>query len=109
ARGPMGGARAWRLSFAGSLFSNLLHYRSDVHRVVRDATSGWDECSDPALLGMIATQNRLEAQITELMVDVDRWLCPLMDPAQRTFELKELIARYGWPDVHPEFFRTYEL
>lgn len=52
-----------------------------------------------ALLGLIETQNQFGAQLTAMMVDVDRWLCTLMDPAQRTFELKELIARHGWPDV----------
>lgn len=96
ARGPR--PELSRPAPADWLFSSLLRYRGDVYRVIH-ATSGWLECSDPALLGMIATQNRLGAQIADLMVDVDRWLCLLMDPAERTFELKELIARHGWPDV----------
>jgi hypothetical protein len=88
-------------SFRGStpwMFSHMLQYRSNAERVVK-ATSGWLECSDPLLLGMISVQDRIGAKITTLMADVDRWLCSLMDPAGRTFELRELIARHGWPDV----------
>ncbi len=33
------------------------------------------------------------------MADVDRWICTLMAPDQRTFPLRELIAHHGWPDV----------
>jgi hypothetical protein len=87
--------RSWS---APVLFTHLLHYRVDAERMIR-ATSGWLECSDPALLGMIATQDRIGAQVTALMSDVDRWLCTLLDPTDRTFELRELIARHGWPDV----------
>ena len=83
----------------GMLFTELLHYRNAVQRLVRAETVEGLETDDPAMLGMIATQKHLGAQIAALMVDVDRWLCTLMDPAQRTFGLKELIARYGWPDV----------
>jgi hypothetical protein len=106
-------ARGPRPEVSGSpraswLFSMLLQYRADVDRVVH-ATSGWLECSDPALLGMIATQNQLGAQIADLMIDINRWLCLLMDPAQRTFELKELIASHGWPDVNLHSIEMDEL
>lgn len=85
--------------FAPSLlFTHLLHYRNDVERVIT-ATSGWLECSDGALLGMIATQNRLGREIGALMTDVDRWLRTLIDPEARTFEQRDLVARFGWPDV----------
>jgi hypothetical protein len=83
---------------ASTLFTHLLGYRVDAERVVR-ATSGWLECSDPVLLGMINTQNRIAGQVTALMTDVDRWLCVLLDPEERSFELRELVARHGWPDV----------
>jgi hypothetical protein len=106
ARGPL--QEAPRPSHASWLFRILLHYRGKVERVVR-ATSGWLECSDPALLGMIATQDQLGAQLTAMMVDVDRWLCTLMDPAQRTFALQELIAHHGWPDVDLDQIEMNEL
>lgn len=93
---------------ASALFHHLLLYRNDVERVVR-ATSGWLECSDPALLGMIVTQNELGARIEALMADVDRWLCALMDPEGRTFELRELVARHGWPDVNLEALEIEEI
>lgn len=80
------------------LFESLLRYRHDVGRVVR-VTAGWLCCSDPGLLGMIGTQDRLGRRFEAMMADVDRWLCTLMDPEHRTFELRELIARHGWPDV----------
>lgn len=89
------------------LFSHLLDYRNDVRRVVR-ATSGWLVCSDHALLGMIATQNQLGRQIEALMLDVDRWLCTLMDPDRRTFSIRELIAHHGWPDVDLRFLVSME-
>lgn len=87
-----------RFSPASIVFTHLLHYRCDAERVIR-ATSGWLECGDPTLLGMIAVQNRIAGQLTTLMTDVDRWLCALLDPAGRTFPLRELIATYGWPYV----------
>lgn len=87
-----------RDSAAAMLFSHLLRYRRDVDAVVR-ATSGWLECSEPALLGMILTQNEIGRQLEALVVDIDRWLCTLMDPEQRTFELRSLVAQHGWPDV----------
>jgi hypothetical protein len=93
---------------ASILFTHLLRYRFDAERVVR-ATSGWIECSDPALLGMISTQNRLGDEVTALMADVDRWLCTLLDPEQREFELRELIARHGWPDVDLDRLEQDEL
>ena len=96
ARGP--GSDPLRDSTAETLFSHLLHYRRDVDRVVR-ATSGWLLCSDPVLLGMIVTQNELGGRLGAMMADVDRWLCALLDPAHRTFELRNLIAHHGWPDV----------
>lgn len=90
--------RLKRFSHASTVFTHLLHYRRDAERVIR-ATSGWLECSDPSLLGMIAIQNRVAGEVTMLMTDVDRWLCALLDPAARTFPMRELIASYGWPDV----------
>jgi hypothetical protein len=92
-------------STAMLLFNYLLGYRHDVHWVV-NATSGWLCCGDPALLGMIATQDRLGRQFEAMMADIDRWLCTLMDPEQRTFALQTLISRYGWPDVD---IRTIEM
>ena len=92
---------------ASALFLHLLHYRRDVDRVVR-ATSGWLECGDCVLIGMIATQNELGARLEAMMADVDRWLCTLMDPEQRTFELRDLVARHGWPDVNLEALVTEE-
>jgi hypothetical protein len=80
------------------VFERLLAYRNDVRRVVH-ATSGWLLCSNHVLLGMIATQNQLGRQIEALMVDVDRWLCTLMDPDRRMFGLRDLIVHHGWPDV----------
>jgi hypothetical protein len=91
-------ARPYRDSSARTVFAMLLGYREGVRRVVQ-ATSGWLECSDGALLGMIVTQNQIGGRIEELMVDVDRWLRTLIDPDGRTFEVRELIATYGWPDV----------
>ncbi len=85
-------------SSAVMLFTHLLAYRNDVDRVVR-ATAGWLECGDRVLLGMIAAQDRMGRQIEALMADVDRWLCTLLDPAGRTFGLRDLIAHHGWPDV----------
>lgn len=82
---------------AAALFAHLLDYRVDVERVMR-APLGWLMCSDPALLGMMAIQGQIAAQLAAMMVDIDRWLCTLMDPAQRRFALGELIARHGWPD-----------
>ncbi|WP_437990237.1 hypothetical protein [Sorangium sp. So ce145] len=80
------------------LFSHLIRYRIEAERVVR-ATRGWMMCGDPVLRGMLVEQLRIGAKLTTLLGDVDRWLCALMDPQDRTFELRELIARYGWPDV----------
>jgi hypothetical protein len=74
------------------VFDRLLAYRNQVHRVAR-ATSGCLLCSDRVLRGMIATQDQLGCQIETLMVDVDRWLCTLMDPDRRTFGLRDLAAR----------------
>jgi hypothetical protein len=95
-------ARAFELGTIPELMtgklSSLLHYRADLERVAH-ATPDWPEHGDPAWLGLVATQRRLGAQIAEMLIDIDRWLCLLMDPAQRTFELKELIASHGWPDV----------
>jgi hypothetical protein len=93
---------------ADRLFSSLLHYRHDVHRVVR-ATSGWLLCSDPALLGMIALQNRLGNQLDAMMADVDRYLSTLLDPDHRTFERRALIAQHGWPDVDLNELEDHEL
>jgi hypothetical protein len=73
------------------------------------ATSGWLECGDPALLGMITTQDRLAGQIEAPMADVDRWLCTLMAPDHRTFELRELIAHHAWPDVDVHSIEMDEL
>lgn len=81
-----------------TVFTHLLGYRNDVERVVR-ATSGWLESGDPGLLGMIAVQNRLGHQLSEMMVDVDRWLFALLDPRAQTFALSALVAEHGWPDV----------
>ncbi len=83
---------------APMLFTGLLGYRRDIEVVIR-ATSGWLECSDAALLAMITTQNRIAAAVKKLMVDVERWICALLDPRERTFELRTLIAQHGWPDV----------
>ena len=86
---------------AATLFEHLLRYRRDVDRVVR-ATSGWLVCGDRVLHGMIVTQDELGKQLAAMMGDVDRWLCTLMDPDLRTFELRDLIAHHGWPDVDLE-------
>jgi hypothetical protein len=84
---------------ASAVFTHLLFYRRDVERVVR-ATAGWMMCSDPALLGMIATQNRIAGELVAVMrVDVERWLCALMAPTDQRFTLRELIAHHAWPDV----------
>jgi hypothetical protein len=80
------------------LFQHLLDYRHHVDRVVR-ATAGWMMCSDGALLGMIATQNRIGRQLEPMMIDIDRWICTLIDPGDRVFPVSELIAEHGWPDV----------
>ena len=94
--------RPTRLSPRGTspemFFTSLLHYRLDVERVV-GATSSWLECSDPVLIGMITTQDRVGRMLVEAVADVDRWLCALLDPDGRTFELRALIAQHGWPDV----------
>lgn len=79
-------------------FTKLLHYRWSAERVIR-APDSVLECSIPVLCGVIAAQARIGQQVLALMVEVDRWLCTLMDPAKRSFELRELIARHGWPDV----------
>jgi len=105
-RAPYGGSvRGWTVRM---LYANLLQYRVDVEKVVR-ASSGWLECSDPVLVGMILEQNRIGAQLTALVADVERWLCTLMDPVGRTFELRELIARHGWPDVDLQQLELDEL
>lgn len=31
-----------------------------------------------------------------------------MDPEQRTFELRDLVARYGWPDVNVDALEVDE-
>jgi hypothetical protein len=90
------------------LFRHLLAYRNDVRRVVR-ATSGWLLCSDHILRGMIATQRQLGSQIEALMVDVDRWLCMLMDPDRRTFGLRDLMVHHGWPDVDLRSLESMEM
>jgi hypothetical protein len=86
---------------AALLFQHLLRYRRDVDDVVR-TTAGWLLCSDPVLRGMLAIQNDLGRQLEAMMADVDRWLCTLMDPEHRTFELRDLIAHHGWPDIDLE-------
>ncbi|HWO25365.1 MAG TPA: hypothetical protein VNO30_41780 [Kofleriaceae bacterium] len=106
ARAPVD--RPLRDRAAGTLFTHLLRYRRDVDRVVR-ATSGWLECSDPALLGMIVTQNQLGQQLEAMMGDIDRWLCALLDPEHRTFELRSLIADHGWPDVDLQELENEEI
>ena len=78
------------------VFTHLLQYRHDAERVIR-ATSGWLECGDPALLGMIAVQNRIAGQLTTALSDVDRWLCSILDPSGRSFRMGDLITTYGWP------------
>jgi hypothetical protein len=90
--------RPTRRDNAELLFTQLIHYRLDVERVVT-ATAGWLECSDPALLAMIEEQNRIGRALVGLVADVDRWLRLLLDPDGRTFALSELIAHHGWPDV----------
>jgi len=97
AQGPRGERPPWSRT-ARVLFDKLLRYRHDVHGVIH-GSSGWLECSEPALLGMLATQDRIGARLREMMSDIDRWLGSLMDPDGRTFELRELIAQHGWPDV----------
>jgi hypothetical protein len=94
--GPRAGQASSRA--APMLFTGLLSYRRNVEVVIR-ATAGWLECGDAALLAMITTQDRIAAAVKELMVDVDRWICALVDPLGRTFELRTLIAQHGWPDV----------
>lgn len=83
---------------ADTLYRFLLDYRVDVERVL-GATRGWLECSDPALLGMIATQTAIARSLREAIEPVDAWLCRLLDPEGRTFGERELIERFGWPDV----------
>jgi hypothetical protein len=107
ARGPLRD-RPLRDRSASDLFTHLLQYRRDVNRVVC-ATSGWLECGDRVLLGMIATQNELGARIHAMMADIDRWLITLLDPEQRTFELRDLVARHGWPDVSLEALEMDEI
>jgi hypothetical protein len=106
ARGP--GDDPPRDSTAETLFTHLLRYRRDVDQVVR-ATSGWLMCSDPVLLGMIVTQNELGGRLEAMMGDIDRWLCTLLDPEHRTFELRSLIAQHGWPDVDLQELENEEI
>ena len=61
------------------------------------ATSGWLECSDPVLLGLIGEQNAVAGALRAKVADVDRWLALLIDPAGRSFEERELRARFGYP------------
>ena len=93
---------------AALLFRHLLHYRRDVEKVVTFA-GGWLEAG----LGMAAVfeiERRIGSQVAELMTDIDRWLCTLMDPADRAFALSELLANHGWPDVDLfQLERDYEL
>ena len=89
--------RPVRDSMAVMVFRHLLHYRHDVRGVVT-ATSGWLECSDPALLGMIMVQDRIGAGLEAMMKDIDDWICRLLDADGRTFELRA-VARHGWPEV----------
>ena len=84
--------------WADVVFGRLLAYRIRVHTIVRE-TAGVLECSIPVLAGMLVEQNRIGAQLDGLMATIDRWLCRLMDPDDRTFELRHLIAHHGWPDV----------
>jgi hypothetical protein len=83
------------------LYRHLLGYRRDVHEVIR-ATSGWLECGEAALLGMIATQDAIAKKLLDEMVPIERWLATLIDPMDRTFPLRVLIERFGWPDVDLE-------
>jgi len=106
ARGPRGAQTPY--DPAAFVFRLLLSYRRDVYRVVH-ATSGWIECSNRVLLGMIFTQNEIGSRLEAMMTDVDRWLCTLMDPEARTIELRELVARHGWPDVDLEALEQDEL
>ncbi|HWO25361.1 MAG TPA: hypothetical protein VNO30_41760 [Kofleriaceae bacterium] len=110
ARGPLG--EPLYDSTAETLFTHLLHYRRDVDRVVC-ATSGLHLplplCCDPILLGMIVTQNKLGRWLEALMMNVDRWLCKLLDPELRTFELRSLIAHHGWPDASLQELENAEI
>lgn len=97
-----------RFEIAPFLFAQLLDYRHRVERLVR-SSSRYLICSDPVLSGMIVAQGRIGAGLRTLVADVDRWLCGLMDPAGRTFERRELIAQYGYPDVDLEQLEIDEL
>lgn len=97
ARGPFAD-RSPQLSHARWVYTHLLHYRVDAQRVIA-ATSGWLECSDPALLGMIATQNAIAGDLQALLAPIDGWLRAFLGGDDRTFDERFLIEKLGWPDV----------
>ena len=90
--------RPMRPHWADVVFGRLLAYRIRVHHIVRE-TAGVLECSIPVLAGVLAEQNRIGAQLDGRMATIDGWLCRLIDPDDRAFELRDLIAHHGWPDV----------
>ncbi len=83
---------------AETVYLHLLHYRVEAEHVLCAAAAS-PESSDPAVLGMLATESAISAKLRDDLVTIDEWLAVFLDPRDRTFTERELIARWGWPDT----------
>jgi hypothetical protein len=79
-------------------YRSLLDFRRQAWRLM-EHNSGWLECGDPLLLGMIRITDEAAEPLRASLQPIDELLLELLDPDHRSFALTELVERYGYSDV----------
>jgi len=96
-------ATAFRARFT---YSYLLSYRHKAQALLAH-NAGWLE-TDRAANAMIAATEEVNHELASGLALIEDWLARVIDPAQRTFPQRDLIARYGYPDVDMQQLRIDE-
>jgi hypothetical protein len=92
----------WRTDDNADELSQVYQGMLGFYRQARALLSynrGWSVCSDPVWLGLIRMTNKAAKPLEASLVPVETALLGFLDPDDRRFPLRELIARYGYTDV----------
>lgn len=85
----------------GRLFWWLLVYRTRAEQLLR-INSGWLEAGHPGILTALHITGRANTQVNAALAEVEELLVEMIAPDGKTISEKELMARWGFPDVDIE-------
>jgi hypothetical protein len=92
----------------GRLFWWLLHYRTTAQKLL-DVNAGWLVAGHPGILTAIDVTKEANEGVAEAIADVEVLLHEMIAPGGEHVPEREMIARWGWPEVDLEDLLSSEL